>query len=380
MIVHHFLKWIDTARVSERAAAASALARAYAVSELAFDDRCAAEAALTLLLDDPSPKVRMAMAEALSVAGNAPVHVIEALASDQVEVAAMVLARSPVLIDAELIDRFATGNAMVQRLIAMRPSVSMALAAAVAEIGDVDACLELLGNSGAQIASLSFRRLSERLADDARIREALLADRRLPVDTRHLLLVKLGDVLKTSGIVRGFVGAERAERITRDACIKASLHLVDGVAPAEHGALVEHLRIRGDLTTGFIIRTVAHGKVDFFGTILVALSGQSENRVRSLLLDGRETAFAALLRKCDLPDNLHRVMHCALRVWREVANGKRVAGPQEVTWLMLRSIGATPGQSGPAAEEEELAVLLKAIHLDALRDNARLHALAIAAA
>ncbi|RVC43333.1 hypothetical protein EN779_34210, partial [Mesorhizobium sp. M4B.F.Ca.ET.088.02.2.1] len=29
MIVSHFLKWIDTARVAERAAAASALARAY---------------------------------------------------------------------------------------------------------------------------------------------------------------------------------------------------------------------------------------------------------------------------------------------------------------------------------------------------------------
>ncbi|MGC9587658.1 UNVERIFIED_CONTAM: hypothetical protein PVV62_27785, partial [Salmonella enterica subsp. enterica serovar Rissen] len=62
MVVPHFLKWVGTARVSERAAAASALARAYVNRDLPFEDRCAAEAALTLLLDDASSKVRAAMA------------------------------------------------------------------------------------------------------------------------------------------------------------------------------------------------------------------------------------------------------------------------------------------------------------------------------
>lgn len=380
MIVHHFLKWIDTARVSDRAAAASALSRAYISSELAFEDRCAAEAALTLLLDDPSPKVRMAMAEVFSVGHDAPPHIVGALASDQAEVAALILARSPILSDNELIDRVATGEPLVQRLIAMRPSISMGLSAAIAEIGDLEACLELLGNTAAQVASVSFRRLAERHGEHAAMRELMLADRRIPVDTRHALLVKLGEVLKESGIVRGLIGADRAERITKDACIKASLHLVEGVAAEEHIALVEHLRIRGDLTTAFIVRTIAYGKVDFFGTILVALSGQSESRVRSLLIDGREAAFSALLRKCDLADNLHPAIHCALKIWREVANSKRVAGAQEVTWFMLQAIGAAPGQGGAPLGSSDLAALLKSIHLDALRDNARQHALAIAAA
>jgi hypothetical protein len=44
MIVHHFLKWVETAKVSERAAGAGALARAYVFSELDFEERCAAEA------------------------------------------------------------------------------------------------------------------------------------------------------------------------------------------------------------------------------------------------------------------------------------------------------------------------------------------------
>ena len=62
-----------------------------------------------------------------------------------------------------------------------------------------------------------------------------------------------------------------------------------------------------------------------------------------------------------------------MKVWREVANGKRVAGAQEVTWLMLSELGEAP-------EDSELAGLIKSIHLDTLRENARGHALAIAAA
>jgi len=121
MVVSHFLKWIYTARVSERAAAASALARAYINADLPFEDRCAAEAALTLLLDDASSKVRLAMAEALSMSHHAPLQIISALASDQPEVASLVLARSPLLTDADLIDRVAGGQKATQKLIADRP-------------------------------------------------------------------------------------------------------------------------------------------------------------------------------------------------------------------------------------------------------------------
>ena len=74
-----------------------------------------------------------------------------------------------------------------------------------------------------------------------------------------------------------------------------------------------------------------------------------------------------------LSDAIHAVLIRALKIWREVANGKRIAGAQEVSWLMLKELG---GQQA----EGDLAGLLKSIHLDALRENARGHALAIAAA
>ncbi|MER9404463.1 DUF2336 domain-containing protein [Mesorhizobium caraganae] len=373
VVVSHFLKWIYTAKVSERAAAASALARAYINAELPFEDRCAAEAALTLLLDDASSKVRLALAEALSMSHHAPLQIISALASDQPEVAAMVLARSPLLTDADLIDRVAAGHKATQKLIADRPVVSMAVAAAIAEIGEPEACAALLANDGADIASLSFRRMAERHGHIAHLREAMVTDSRLPADCRHMLLVKLGETLKGSPLVMALMGAARAERVTRDACVKASVRLVEGTRTEEHAALIEHLRLRGDLTASFIIRTIAHGKVDFFGSTLVALSQQSEQRVRALLAGGQDVALQALFRSAGLAAPTHAIILRALKIWREVANGKRVAGVQEVSWLMLKELG---GQS----TEGDLAGLVKSIHLDALRENARGHALAIAAA
>jgi uncharacterized protein (DUF2336 family) len=215
--------------------------------------------------------------------------------------------------------------------------------------------------------------MAERHGHVGPLREAMIADRRLPADCRHMLLVKLGEALKGSSLVVALMGASRAERLLKDACVKASLTLIDGTRAEDYAALIAHLRVRGDLTASFIIRTVAHGKVDFFGSMLVALAGQSEARVRSLLAGGSDVALSAVFRSAGLSDAVHGLLIRALKVWREVANGKRVAGAQEVSWLMLKEIGGQEAQG-------DLAALLKSIHLDALRENAREHALAIAAA
>lgn len=373
MVVSHFLKWIHTARVGERATAAAALARAYINNDLPFEDRCAAEAALTLLLDDPSSIVRAAIAETLSMSAHAPLQIVCALASDQPEVAGTILARSPLLTDADLIDRVASGQKATQKLIADRPRVSMSLSAAIAEIGEAESCLTLLGNDGADIASLSFRRIAERHGHVACVRERLIADPRLPSDCRHMLLLKLGEALKGSPLVVALMGAARAERVLKDACVKASVTLIEATRPDEYAALIAHLRMRGDLTASFIVRTLAHGKVDFLGSVLVALTGQTEQRVRALLGSGHDAALAAVFGAAGLAEGTHRVLIRALKVWREVAKGKRIAGAQEASWLMLKELDG--GQA-----DSDLVGLLKSIHLDALRENARAHALAIAAA
>jgi uncharacterized protein (DUF2336 family) len=99
MIVRQFLHWVRTAPAGERAEATGALARAYLYADLPKEDRAATEGAMIMALDDSSPLVRRALAEALAGSADAPHAVIHALASDQADIAALVLARSPLLID-----------------------------------------------------------------------------------------------------------------------------------------------------------------------------------------------------------------------------------------------------------------------------------------
>lgn len=372
MIVEFFLKWVRTAPVTERAAASAALARAFCAGRLNFDDRCAAEAALTFLLDDPSPRVRMALADALSMSRNAPPQVIAALAADQPEIAGMVIARSPLLADADLIERVALGTPAIQALVAARPTVSIAVSAAITELGASEAVLALLANEGAEIAPLSFRRAAERLGSCGTAREALIRDPRLPADCRLLLLMQLGEALKTAPLIAASMGKLWAEAVVHDACIRAVPSLIDTVPSAEYPALVEHLRLGGQLTESLLVRAVTAGRTDFLAAAVAALTGSDGSRVATLLAGGQQRAIVALFRKAGISAALDIVLLQALALWCEVETGKRIAGTQEIAYLLL--------QSCAAKLSPELVALLKSIYLDALRANARQQALAVMAA
>src|SRR5215218_2151870 len=104
MIVRQFLHWLRHAPAGERAEATSALARAYLYSDLSENDRAAAEGAMIMLLDDPSPLVRRALAEVFAASEQAPPAVVHTLANDQPDVASPLLQWSPLFLDADLVD------------------------------------------------------------------------------------------------------------------------------------------------------------------------------------------------------------------------------------------------------------------------------------
>ena len=131
MIVHEFLRWIETAPAGLRAEAADALARAFLYSDVDEETRSGMEAAMTVLLDDASAEVRFALADALGSSPHAPRHVLLTLAGDQMDIAAIVLSRSPIFIDAELVDIVAAASDTLQVAIATRPLVSGGLSAAI---------------------------------------------------------------------------------------------------------------------------------------------------------------------------------------------------------------------------------------------------------
>src|SRR2546423_9039346 len=217
MIVRQFINWIKTAPAGERAEATRSLARALLISDLSTDDRAAAEGALLMLLDDPSPLVRLAMAEVFARSADAPAAIVQALSLDQPSVALPVLEHSPLLIDADLVDIVATGNCQTQCAIARRVHLPSSVCAAIAEVGTPSAALELIDNAYAELAPFSWDRIVERHGHLAAIREAMLVLDDLPAATRVALVAKLSGTLAQFVVARNWLSADRAERIASEA-------------------------------------------------------------------------------------------------------------------------------------------------------------------
>lgn len=297
------------------------LARAYVRARISPEDRRAAEMAMIFLLDDPAPKVRLALAEVLADCEDAPRAVILPLAEDQPEIAAHIILCSSLLTDADLVDLAAKGSAVTRMLIAHRAFVSRPVAAALAEIGDVTDVLALLENEGAVLSRRTLARIADRLGHDAEIRALLLDRVDLPSDARHALVEKIGTALAGYGLIQAAVGTSRVERITREACDVATISMVGEVCATEMPDLVEHLRLTGRLTPVFLMHALCTGRVEFFAAAITNLSGQAERRVRSILSDGREAAVRALYETAGLGRDISTLFAEATMLWRREAKG-----------------------------------------------------------
>lgn len=368
MIVQAFLRWAGTAATGQRVRAAEALAEAYVAGSLSGEDRHAAEAAMMFLLDDPSPKVRLALAHVLAPFPDAPRALMCALAQDQVEVATLVLSCSGVLVDADLIDLVADDRPAVQRAIASRLGLSRAVSAALAEVGCREAVGELLDNAHAAIAAVSLRRILERFGTIAEIRAQLLDRHDLPGDLRHELMVSISDALSSNGLVTATIGAERLRRVTNDACRSATLRLAADTMAADLPALAEHLRIRGRLTPSFLMDALCRGHVDFFLAAIVSLSGSDERRVRAILVDGGAGSMRALFRKAAIPADLNAIFVDAVTLWRAAG---RESGRDAPTAIPQRLITRHAEAARRSPLVADLLVLVERFGRAALRDDAR---------
>ena len=371
MIVRQFLQWIRHAPPGERAEATSALARAYLYSELSSDDIAAAEGAMIMLLDDPSPLVRRALADVFATSQKAPLVVVHALANDQPEIAMSILALSPLLQEADLVDLVATAQPSAQAAIASRAMLPRSLAAAIAEVGSAQACLALLENSDADIVSFSIDRIVDRFGHLAAIREPLMTRPDLPMVTRQSLLSKLSQTLAGFVAGRQWLGSEHAEYAAREACEKATVALVADMPYDEVGQLVQHLRQSGQLTAGMLLRGLLCGNVVLFEEALSELSGVPIDRVTSYVHDRNISGLSALYRKAGLPNQAYPAFREAIAAMREgVLVGERGGAGQLKRRLVERVLAACAAERG--RDLTALLALLRQFAVEAAREEARM--------
>jgi uncharacterized protein (DUF2336 family) len=371
MIVRQFLQWLRNASPGERADATSALARAYLHSDLSIDDRAAAEGAMIMLLDDPSPLVRRALAEVFASSQKAPPIIVHALAADQPEISVAVLERSPLLLDADLVDLVATSHPEAQIAIASRALLQRSVAAAIAEVGAAQGCLALLENPDAEITPFSVGRIIERFGHLAAIRENLLDRADLPTANRQALLAKLSETLAGFVTSRHWLAQDHAQYAAREACEKATVALAADTPYEEVGDLVHHLRDSGQLTAGLILRALLSGNVVLFEEALAELSELPIERVMSYVHDKNISGFRALYLKAALPDGAYPAFREAIAAMRDGVLLGEQGGASRLKRRMVEQVLMRCAEEA-GDDIEPLLILLRRFAVEAAREEARM--------
>ena len=370
MIVRQFISWIRTAPAGERAEATRALARAWLISDLSEDDRIAAEGALLMLLDDPSPLVRQAMAEVFSRSPDAPATIVRALAADQPSIALPVLEYSPLLIDADLVDIVATGTSDMQCAIARRINLPSSVSAAIAEVGSAAAALELIENAYAELAPFSWDRIVERHGHLAAIREAMLMLEGLPAATRAALVAKLTNTLAQFAAARNWLSPERAGRLADESRERSTISIAARSRGEDMQGLVQHLRATGQLNAGLILRALLSGNLELFEAALAQLADLPLARVTALVHDRGNASLQALLVRAGLPESTFAAFRVALEASRETGYVDTTGGAERLRRRMVERVLTHCETDGRSAEP--LLILLRRFATESAREEARM--------
>ncbi len=244
---------------------------------------------------DVEMSIRIGVAERLADDETAPHELVSLLADDSIEVARLILARSPILSDADLIRVIEKGSEPHQITIAERPEIGATVSAALARSECEAAIIALLRNITAKIAAETFELLSERARRLSRLQEPLTQRPDLPPEVAQKLYIWVSGALKTALAARypevsGPLA--RAVEQTKDA------HNNDEPPVPEANAkkLVDKLFASGQLRSSFLIRVLNQGQMELFEHAFATLLSMDIEIMRKALYGASPTTVALACR------------------------------------------------------------------------------------
>ena len=116
---------------------------------------------------------------------------------------------------------------------------------------------------------------------------------------------------------RAWLEEDRARRIAREACEKATVTIAAGSAKAELRPLIRHLCESGQLTAGLVLRALLSGNIALFEEALAELSGMPLSRVSALVHDRFGSGLRPLFEKAQLPASMHAAFKEAIKAMRD---------------------------------------------------------------
>ncbi len=278
-----------------------------------------------VMAKDVELAVRQSLALSLRSARHLPHDVAVRLANDVEAVALPILADSPVLTDADLIEIVRHGSGGKQQAIAGRGNLSEQVADVLVDQGSESAVAALMGNGKAQIAETSFGIAINRFPDSERVKANMVHRANLPVLVAERLVVMVSEKLQSYLVTRHELPVSLATDIVLQGRERATLRLSLGSNDQDLDRLVRQMHRHQRLTPLLVLRALCLGDMAFFEVAMAVMAKIPVINARLLIHDAGPNGLASLYERAGMPPRLMPAVRVAVGVVRgtEFDGGER---------------------------------------------------------
>lgn len=300
-----------------RSKAAARVAGLFSSGMLSASEHEVALEILETLAQDAAEKVRTALSEHVKHCPSLPRGLARQIASDIDAVALPFLEVSQALTDEDLIDLIRSGTPSKQISIAKRPVVTAAVSDALVETRHAEVVNTLLDNPGARIADETLHKVVAQSVGDEGMQARIARRPVLPLAVTERLIAAASDrirdyIVKSHGFpaeLAGDIAQQGKERVLSET-------LSHEFRTDQVSDLVSRMIAKGELTPTLVLRGLCIGDTQFFESALAALTGNSPEDLRAIILNDEEE-FRRVYRNAGLPDVFQPAFVAAIRVLKE---------------------------------------------------------------
>lgn len=241
------------------------------------------------LVAEAERDIRRRLADKIGPAPWAPSALVNVLALDEIEIAAPVIASSPVLQDHDLIRMLVECTLDHQIAIARRGRLGAPVIEAILKQEEPAVLTALAGNDTAELSPSAMDRLVEHSRKIAALRSPLARHPRLSSDMAQRLYLWVGQSLRSA-----LIGRFRLDPEIMDAelalAVREAHAAIDGLPPAQarsdaereamEARLVEKLAEGEQLKPSYLLRALREGRLTLFVSALAKLGGFEPEHIR----------------------------------------------------------------------------------------------------
>ncbi len=322
---------VDMSRLAQLAASSQngvsreevylAVAALYRVQGDALNDRERELMREILLRLAPSVEtsIRAAFAERLADEVTVPHGLIEILVNDVVDVSRPVIARSPILTDADLLHLISEHGASHRAAIAQRPNIGKSVSESLIACGSEPVLCALVANANAKISDHGYRTLTEVSRLVKSIQEPLLKRADFPPALALRMREWVSDDVKAY-IERNFAIAstEATPTVLSGNSVAPHSHRPEPTSEENSVKLVEKLAASGQLKAGFLMRALHQGQTELFDFALAHMFGLPLQRTRNIFYGGGPRAVALACRAVGIDRSVFATVYGLSRMARRM--------------------------------------------------------------